>query len=303
MTNWAKKAQILNPWVAEGKKAIQIETPVDMTPEKIQEIKKKQRSEADATTRLYAYATNLSNQKISSIGDMKQSCLMMINSDTHGMFHLGRGVINDAITLGSYLKEKNDGFWAFFHLNPTKQQFIDELKLFLEKTSEQLVIFYTGHGDIDFDQETGYHRYLIFTKKIDDENFINENLYDYELSEILKSYKGKKIPKTLFLTDACFMENPCLIPDNPKKKEEFPENFVSISSSDGYHGSGQGIVEEQYQGLFSALFWKALTEHPTYSFLQIQQYLNPKIHQQNQKCSLHYTSPELVEKPFFSPQK
>lgn len=165
MTNWAKKAQILNPWVAEGKKAIKIEKPVDMTPEKIQEITKKQRSESDATTSLYAYATNLRYQKISSIGDMKQSCLMMINSDTHGMFHLGRGVINDAITLGSYLKEKNDGFWAFFHLNPTKQQFIDELKLFLEKTSDQLVIFYTGHGDLDFDQETGYHRYLIFTKK------------------------------------------------------------------------------------------------------------------------------------------
>ncbi len=303
MTDWAKKAQILNPWVAEGKKSIQIEKPVEMTPEKKEEILSKQRTEEEATTLLHAYASNLAVMKLSSISDMKKSCLMLINSDTKGLFHLGRGVLNDAITLGDFVKYKIGSFWAFYHLNPTKQQFIDEIKLFLEKTSEQLVILYSGHGDIDLDPEKGYHRYLIFSRQIDEKNYINENLYDYELSDFLKSYKGKNIPKTLFITDACFMENPCLISDNPIELEEFPKNFVSISSSDGLHGSCQGIIEEQYQGVFSVLFWKALTEHPTYSFLQIQQYLNPKLHWTDQECSIHYTSPELVEKPFFSPQK
>ena len=133
------------------------------------------------------------------------------------------------------------------------------------------------------------------------QTYTTETISDGQLADILKTPLYDKDLKILLITDAGHSGNIWNIPDKPEDLSKFPKNFVSISSCHPFYPSYNVILDSKLQSYFSYYFCKAFREHPTYSFKQIQHWINQQIPEQ--KMEIHYSTPELVEKPFFPPKK
>lgn len=248
----------------------------------------------DALGQLNEIATCLNNKTKDSLPhNIVRACFICANSYTKEKFKLGVGPINDSITVAA--NHKYMGYKVYYVHNPKSTQFLTFLQAFLERTTEYLTIFFTGHGtnqkNRNGTEKSGFDQYMVF-----DDDYVKDDT----LAQYLQDY-ATGAPKTLLLSDCCHSGTIWDIPEDPIEATKFPANIVSISSSDDVNTAKQGTIDNNSQGIFTFFFWRTIKEHPDYSFSQIKPIVDKAVKKYSQECIIHATRNNVVNSVFFPP--
>lgn len=296
-TEWEIISNILNPWMTEGKTVLEIpNAPRDLEWEEVIQ-QSKQKTMEELIKDIPSNVTHCTNTTAINHTQYRNSvCFICVNTFQDAKNSLGVAGIYDAIEIAKIHLDM--GFEkVYLIIDKPLQEFIDFVTMFLKYTKEYLTIYIGTHGGIKIDSEgeekSGFHEHLLFPN--------NERISDVQLADILKTPLYYKDLKILLITDACHSGNIWNIPDDQEELSKFPKNFVTISSCNPFYLSYNVIFDSKLRSYFTYYFCKALREHPTYSFKQIQHWINQQIPEQ--KIEIHYSTQELVEKPFFPPKK
>jgi hypothetical protein len=221
-----------------------------------------------------------------------------INTYIKPVYLLGVGPLNDGITCASFHRYYN--YFVYYLHNPRPEEFIKWLKIFLDITTENLTVYYAGHGsqikDKSGDEESGYDQVMVF-----DTGYI----IDDDLAVILQTHtKGKA--KVTLINDCCHSGTILDIPkDILKAEKEFPANIMQISSAadsqTAKQMSGLGNVKS-IQGLFTYYFFTKIRENPLLTPTQAVKELSPLLKKYTQDIIVIPTSRNLTNEPIFPKQ-
>lgn len=115
-----------------------------------------------ALKQLNELATDLATIDYKQLTETARVCFILCNTYNKPEYQLGVGPINDSITVAA--NHKRMGYTVYFLHNPTSSVFLEHLEFFLQKTTQYLTVFYTGHGanikDKEGDEDDGLDEFL-----------------------------------------------------------------------------------------------------------------------------------------------
>jgi hypothetical protein len=205
---------------------------------------------------------------------------------------MGTGPIVGAISFAECLK--SFGFEIYFMHNPHAETFLRYLDAFFKATTDQLVVYYVGHGTGIFDtDDTVSHR--------DDEAFVFDDGIIIE-DDLLSHLTANKNPSNelILITDACHSGTIWDIQGQLEKGRELPPQIISISATSDTTVARQTVINRQDQGLFTANLTKALTSTPTLTPNDLAGRLKGTLTRYLQNFTVGTTSPDLLSQPLFS---
>ncbi|OHT15977.1 Clan CD, family C14, metacaspase-like cysteine peptidase [Tritrichomonas foetus] len=223
--------------------------------------------------------------------DITRVCFICCNTYVTPKYKLGVGPLNDSITVAANLKMK--GFFIYFLHNPKGQKFLDYLTMFLQKTSEHLTVYYTGHGasipDKNGDESDGLDEVMIFDDGI---------VVDDKLVELIKKHATGRAKITL-LNDCCHSGTIWDLPTDPKKAMKFPPNIVCISAAKDNQTAKQAKQRSNDQGLFTFFVFQEVRRNPNLTPKELQKIISEQLKKYKQTCLITPTRQELMNVPIF----
>ncbi|KAK8835060.1 hypothetical protein M9Y10_039536 [Tritrichomonas musculus] len=219
---------------------------------------------------------------------------VICNTYNKPQYSLGVGPLNDAITVA--LGHKKMGYQVLYLHNSTPTIFKKWLKFMLKNTTNDLTIFYTGHGcsikDKDGDESDGYDEVMLFD---------NGYVTDDELCDYLTRYaKGENGQRIVLLTDCCHSGSMWDIQSMLKDKTQtIPKNIISVSSAKDDQTAKQTKIKAKDQGIFTYYFWELLNENPALRFKEMESKINPLIGYFKQHFTVATTTPSMLEEEIF----
>lgn len=219
-------------------------------------------------------------------------CFICCNSYTKPQYKLGVGPINDAITVAA--NHKFMGYKVYYLHNPDHTLFLKFLKVFLQKVTMYLTVYYTGHGaqmkDTSGDEADGYDEVVVFDSGI---------IVDDKLAEYLKKYHNPSA-HTILLSDCCHSGTIWDIPENLNQAAaEFPPNILSVSASKDNQTAKQSNIERNSQGIFTFNFFTLIRNNPSIRIGDVQRMIEPQLRKFNQQLEMYPTSMDMLSKPVF----
>lgn len=291
-----------NPWSANiwlqnnyfPQQPIAGQTPTEFS--KFQSIEQFQELRHHATVesalkQLNELATDLSTVEPSMFSPEPACCFICCNSYNRPAYQLGVGPINDAITVAANHKFMN--YKVYFLHNPRSSQFLNFLKVFLQKVDRYLTIYYTGHGaqvkDNSGDEGDGYDEVVVF----DDGHIVDDKLAEY-----LKKYCNG-YAHTILLNDCCHSGTIWDIPETLQEAQYFPPNILSISASTDNQTAKQSRIKQNSQGIFTFNFFTVIRNNPGILIQDVQRLLDPELRKFNQQVDMFPTREDMLYKPVF----
>ena len=230
--------------------------------------------------------TSLKNQ------DLKKTVYICCNTYERPEYSLGVGPMNDAITVGSYMRDI--GYDVYYSHNPKSQEFLKYLRYFYHWTTEHLVVYYTGHGasvrDTSGDEEDGLDEALVF-----DDDFI----IDDELAELLANSDKKPNSRVLLLSDCCHSGSIYDLQTGSYQGLKMPANLMSVSAARDKQTANQTTVGSKDQGIFTFYFFKFLTSNPKMTPKQMETQSQPYLSKFDQNFVAYATTPSMLTEPIF----
>jgi hypothetical protein len=249
-----------------------------------------------ALKQLCEIGKDLSRLKLSEFqSPITRVCFMCVNSYTDPAKALGVGPLNDAVTVGANHRLLN--YFIYFLHNPTTRQFMDYLNAFLNIVTENLTVYYSGHGsqvaDRNHDEADGKDEVMVF-----DQGFI----VDDDLAAALKKNCNGRC-KVVLISDCCRSGTIWDIPEDVSKAERaFPPNIISLSASrdsqTSKQASGLGNVRAA-QGLFTFHFFRIIRQNPRITAAQVVPLVNQELKSFQQTCTVLPTRREMMNQPIF----
>ena len=244
-----------------------------------------------AISQLSELATDLSTIDPNTFYPDQSSCFICCNSYTKPQYQLGVGPINDAITVAA--NHKFMGYIVYYLHNPHHTLFLNFLRVFLQKVTRYLTLFYTGHGaqmkDKTGDELDGYDEVVVF-----DSGYV----VDDELADYLKKYCNGNA-HTILLSDCCHSGTIWDIPETLSEAASFPPNILSISASSDNQTAKQKSIGKNNQGIFTFNFWTVVRNNPGIKIGDAQNILNPELKKFNQQLEMFPTREDMLYKPIF----
>lgn len=155
---------------------------------------------------------------------------------------------------------------VYFLHNPRSSQFLSFLKVFLQKVTQYLTIYYTGHGaqvkDTSGDEADGYAH-------------------------------------TILLNDCCHSGTIWDIPENLQEAQYFPPNILSISASTDNQTAKQSRIQQNSQGIFTFNFFTVISNNPGILIQDVQRLLDPELRKFSQQVDMFPTRAGMLYKPVF----
>ena len=252
---------------------------------------RKHKSIESALSQLNELATNLSKYDPQNVRQMTNACLICVNTYTKPKLKLGVGPMNDSIITASF--HRYMGYEVYYLHNTKPDTFMAFLKQFLRYTTENLTVYYTGHGsnipDTNGDEDDGLDEIMVF-----DDGYI----VDDDLAICLKE-NCNGASRIILMSDCCHSGTIWDIPENLSKAASFPPNVMSISSSQDDQTSKQANINEVEHGLFTFYFWKFLKENPRMTSQQMEAKVNEKLAKYHQRYCATPTRPGMLNTPIF----
>ena len=185
------------------------------------------------------------------------------------------------------------GYKVYFVHNQHQNLFLEFLKVFLQKVTNYLTVFFAGHGaqvtDTSGDEADGYDEVMVF-----DSGYI----VDDELAIYLQKY-SIGTAHTILLSDCCHSGTIWDIPEDLKKAKKFPANIMSVSSSNDNQTSKQTEFSSNLQGVFTFNLWTIVRNRPTINALEAKKILNSEMVRFNQEFVIFPTRKDMLTKPLF----
>ncbi|OHT11283.1 Clan CD, family C14, metacaspase-like cysteine peptidase [Tritrichomonas foetus] len=222
---------------------------------------------------------------------LNKACFICCNTYQTVKYALGVGPMNDSITVAKNHKDR--GYQVFFLHNPTADEFLQFLPLFLKRTKDELTIFYTGHGasvkDKNGDESDGFDEAMVFDKG---------HIIDDKLVQILQDNANGKT-RILLLTDCCHSGSIWDIQSAEKHNIKLPGNIISVSAAKDAQTAKQTTIGNKSQGIFTYFFWKTLNANPTATPDEIANVINGNLKRFNQFLVCAETTPAMAKQPLF----
>lgn len=219
------------------------------------------------------------------------SCLICCNSYTTPKLQLGVGPVNDAITVAA--NHKYMGYVVYFLHNPHHKLFLKFFRVFLEKVTNYLTVYYSGHGaqikDTSGDEADGYDEVMVFD---------SGRIIDDELAVYLNKY-SRGTAHTLLISDCCHSGTIWDIPENLTDAARFPPNIMSISASNDSQTAKQKNIGNKNQGIFTYNFFALLRSKPNLTINEAENLLSPELRRFNQQIEFYPTRADMLRRPVF----
>ncbi|KAK8834639.1 hypothetical protein M9Y10_010728 [Tritrichomonas musculus] len=224
--------------------------------------------------------------------DLKKVVYICCNTYERPEYSLGVGPMNDAITVGSYMRDI--GFTVYYSHNPKSQEYLKYFRYFYHWTTDYLVVYYTGHGasvkDTSGDEDDGYDEALVF-----DDDFI----VDDELANVLANSEKKSTSKVLLLNDCCHSGSIYDLQTGSYQGLKMPPNLLSISAARDKQTAKQTTVGSKDQGIFTFYFFKFLSSSPKMTPKQMETQSQPYLSKFDQNFVAYSTTESLLDQPIF----
>ena len=166
-----------------------------------------------------------------------------------------------------------------------------------ENTTNDLTIFYTGHGcsvrDKTGDESDGYDEVMLF----DSGYVLDDVLADY----LVRYAKGGE-QRIVLLSDCCHSGSIWDIQsilNKSKAGNKIPSHIVSISAAQDNQTAKQTKVDSKDQGIFTYFFWDIWQDKQDITFKDMEKQINPKIGKFTQLFTVATTTPSMLEGPIF----
>lgn len=279
-------------WSQTGQQNFQeTELPVnEFTKEEFVELRTNN-TEQSALEQLNDLATELTSSNKSSVTSNPRACLICCNNYTKPSYKLGVGPVNDSVTVAA--NHKYMGYKVFYLHNPKSTLFLEYLQLFLQKTTEYLSVYYTGHGssstDKNGDEEDGKDEVMVF-----DDNYV----VDDKLAEILTKYANGKT-KVVLINDCCHSGTLYDIPSDMDKAEKLPANIICLSAADDDETAKQGQQNSNDQGFFTFFFFQEVRRNSSITPEEILNNVSSQLKTYEQCVVASPTREELMTSPIF----
>lgn len=205
---------------------------------------------------------------------------------------LGVGPIKDAITVAKYMKEI--GFNVYFLQDPRTAEYTKYFKSFLQKTSEYLVIYYSGHGSNvndrnDDDIEVRGEAFIFEDNYLSTTNLIDEIIHS-----------GKPPTSKLCLINDCCHSSPIydfdLLTSNGKK---IPQNLISFSTIRDTETSKATSVGGTDNGIFTFYFFKLLSQEESLTPEKMKSQINQYLSRFQQNFVIWTSTNSFLNEPIF----
>jgi len=223
--------------------------------------------------------------------ELTKVCFVVVNTYTKAQYSLGVGPLNDAITAG--INHFNLGYTVYYLHNGKAREFMNYLSILLQNTTDNLSVYYTGHGvnvrDRNNDESDGKDEAMLF-----DDTYI----VDDELAALIS--KTKPTLHVLLMNDCCHSGTIWDIPTNPARAATFPPNIISISAAADDQTAKQGKRQNIEQGFFTYHFFRAVCKNKKITPNQIKQTIAQPLRQFQQSVMIVPTRPELLNQPMLS---
>lgn len=218
---------------------------------------------------------------------------VICNTYNKPQYSLGVGPLNDAITVA--LGHKKMGYQVLYLHNSTPTIFKKWLKFMLKNTTNDLTIFYTGHGcsikDKDGDESDGYDEVMLFD---------NGYVTDDELCDYLTRYaKGENGQRIVLLTDCCHSGSMWDIQSMLQGRKQIASNIMSISAAKDDQTAKQTKVNSKDQGIFTYYFWEIWEDQNDITVKDMETKINPNISYFKQHFTFASTTESMKFEPIF----
>ncbi|KAK8836375.1 hypothetical protein M9Y10_039718 [Tritrichomonas musculus] len=244
-----------------------------------------------ALKQLNELAIDLKSLDASQLTEAPRNCFILCNTYNKPQYKLGVGPLNDSITVAA--NHKRMGYTVYFLHNPTSDVFLKYLPIFLQKTTQHLTVFYTGHGanvkDLNNDEKDGLDEVIVF-----DENYITDD----ELAKIVRQNASGKA-KVILLNDCCHSGTIWDLPTDIEKAKQFPANIICLSAANDDEQAKQGRRGFNDQGFFTFLLFKEVRTNKAVNPRDIQSKITNLLVSYNQRVVVTPTRPELLDQPLF----
>ncbi|KAH0795069.1 Clan CD, family C14, metacaspase-like cysteine peptidase [Histomonas meleagridis] len=220
--------------------------------------------------------------------DLKNVCLICVNSYRSFRQNIGTTPINDAATMAKCVKYFE--YEVYYLHNPHAQRFLEFIDYFFENTQKNLIVYYVGQGttasDLDNTQPHDFDEAFTFEDGI---------IYDEDMIEHLQCKAPSN--KIILITDTC-RQNTCWSIKSPEiKGYTLPERVISLSASPRSTTSKQMMALCQSQGIFTFNLTKELKLHPKITPNELLPKMNSVLSEYVQDFNVGSSSPELLDEP------
>ena len=224
--------------------------------------------------------------------DQTRVVWLVVNSYTSYRLSLGDGPINDGANFGSAMKKY--GYTIYYIHNPTSKKFLNYLDKFLANVTEELIVYYVGHGttvkDLDGDEDDGYDEATVF----DDATVTDDVMVEH----VIKNKNPSS--KLICVTDACHSGSIWDIQSGNKNGRVLPENFISVSAANDKQTAKQTMIDRKEQGIFTSNMCTYLGKKKDATPNEISSELRSALRKYAQTMTVAATTDSLLTTPLFT---
>ena len=218
--------------------------------------------------------------------------LLVINTYEGTYNSLGDGPMNDGVNMSLMLNQRY-GYQVYYLVNTRKTPFIQKLRHFLRYVTNELVIYYTGHGtyvpDKNGDEDDGYDEAMVF---------IDGNIIDDDLFKTILDYKVET-SKCVLISDCCHSGTIWDIQSGLHYCNKLPNNVMSISAATDKQTAKQCYIEKLEQGIFTYNMNNIVKLDPNITPLQLKERLKNILKRYGQTVVIATTSEDMLNNSLF----
>lgn len=233
-------------------------------------------------------ATCLNGMKPEDIpkDNLQAVCFLVCNTYKKNNNTLGIGPLNDCYIMAQINHKR--GYKIYYLYDPSREEFLKYLPIFLKYTKNNLVLYYSGRCT------TVYAKHVTDSAIVFDEGYITGN----ELNSVLCNNTNKKV-KIVLVCD-CFTGGSIwnLSYDN-KEFPSFPSNLISIYPV--YNSTVPSMVKkaEKVHGIFTYYLCQYSNEITDISPSKLMERMNQRLERFNISVMVESEKSSLESQPIF----
>lgn len=234
-------------------------------------------------------ATCLNTVKIEDIPikDLDNVCFVICNTYKKNNNTLGVGPLNDGYLIGNLSHKK--GYKIFYIYDPSREDFLKYLPVFLKNTKQSLMIYYSGRCT------------TIFKHHKDDSAIVFDDGYitGDELNTVLSKNTNKKV-KIALICD-CFTGGSIWnLSFDDNQYPSYPSNVISMYPI--YNSTVPDMVKkaQKMHGIFTYYFCKLANDTCDLSPSNLSNQMNPPLERFNISVMIESTNPILEKQSVFN---
>lgn len=199
--------------------------------------------------------------------------------------------LNDCATVAHWLKRI--GYTIYFIYNPTKDQYIQLTKYFIEADTEYCILYYNGVAEAracGVEADSGKEEVLIFKDGV--------AVSDDEMAKVLAECKKPESSKVILINESAHSECFWNLKNTAFSGYTLPKNILSINGRRyGTHENDHTSAKKENAGVFTFYVFRFLNDEQGITATELAAEINKRLARYEQYVIMTATSEELENEP------